>query len=94
METIKVTCWNCGKKFDAPLDNYKAGELFCSDECRLESYQRETKIKKLEQLKAEYPQYNDVINETIKLVIKREDGASMMALNIFNLTVYRNYGLP
>jgi len=85
METIKVTCWNCGGKYDAPLGNYKAGELFCSDKCRLENYQRETKIKKLERLKAEYPKYSNVIDEIIKLVIKREDEAAMMALTIFNL---------
>jgi len=85
METIKVTCWNCGKKFDAPLKNYRAGELFCSDKCRLESYNRDMRIKKLEELKTENPKYNDVIDEVIKLVIEREDEAAMMALTIYKL---------
>ena len=85
MGTIKVPCMNCGKKFEMPLGNYKAGELFCSEKCRLESYNRDMRIKKLEELKTENPKYNNVIDEIIKLVIKREDEAAMMALTIFNL---------
>lgn len=44
-EIIDVVCWNCGKMFKAPLDNYYAGELFCCDECRLESIKKDLKRK-------------------------------------------------
>jgi endogenous inhibitor of DNA gyrase (YacG/DUF329 family) len=85
MPTIKVICHNCGKKFDASLGNYKAGELFCSDKCRLESYNRDIKIKKLEELKLENPKYSNVIDEIIKLIIKREDEVAMISLTIYKL---------
>jgi endogenous inhibitor of DNA gyrase (YacG/DUF329 family) len=38
---VKVYCWNCGKKFYIKKQNYYTGELFCSDECRIESLKGE-----------------------------------------------------
>ncbi|MFW5887703.1 MAG: hypothetical protein ACOCUH_02785 [Bacteriovoracia bacterium] len=46
VKMIKVNCWHCGKKFDMPLDNYFAGELFCSEECRIDDLKREMRLKK------------------------------------------------
>jgi endogenous inhibitor of DNA gyrase (YacG/DUF329 family) len=45
-KVIKVNCWHCGKKFDMPLDNYYAGELFCSEKCRIDDLKREMRLKK------------------------------------------------
>ncbi len=46
MKTIKVICWYCGKKFDMPLGNYFAGELFCSEKCWSENLKKEMRLKK------------------------------------------------
>ena len=46
MEKIEVTCWHCGKKYEIEKANVIAGELFCSDKCRIDNLKREIELEK------------------------------------------------
>jgi len=45
---IPVYCWNCGKRFYIEPANVYAGQLFCSDKCRIENLKREIELEKKE----------------------------------------------
>ena len=42
---IEVHCWNCSKVFYIKKQNTFVGELFCSDKCRKEDYEKWLVIK-------------------------------------------------
>ena len=46
MDKVLVNCWFCGKKYLIELGNYYAGDLFCSDECRIDNLKSEIEIEK------------------------------------------------
>jgi len=50
VDKIKVTCWYCGKKFEIEKANIKAGELFCSDDCRNENLRLERSMKEIDEV--------------------------------------------
>lgn len=43
---IPVYCWECGEQFYIEIANVKAGQLFCSDKCRIESFKKEMELEK------------------------------------------------
>ena len=42
---MEVHCWNCGKVFYIKKQNTFVGDLFCSDKCRKEDYEKWLVIK-------------------------------------------------
>jgi len=50
MEKIKVTCWFCGKKFEIEKANVNTGELFCSDECKIDNLKQEIELEKIDKI--------------------------------------------
>jgi len=47
-DKILVTCWHCGKKFKIEKANVYAGQLFCSDKCRIDNLKRDIECEKEE----------------------------------------------
>ena len=47
VKLITLYCWNCGKKFYGKFDNVIAGQIFCSDKCRIENFKKEIELAKI-----------------------------------------------
>jgi len=43
---IPVYCWHCGKRFYIEIANVYAGQLFCSDKCKIDNLKNEIELEK------------------------------------------------
>lgn len=48
-DIIPVSCWHCGKRYYIEIANVYAGNLFCSDECRINNLKEEIKLERREE---------------------------------------------
>ena len=45
VKLVTLYCWHCGKKFYGKFDNVYAGQIFCSDRCRIDNLKKEIELE-------------------------------------------------